>query len=62
MWKHIFALIAAPLTVTLGMWGSNTMAGTHIPFTAGTILIPAIPVLINSLLHLYQTPPTNPLQ
>lgn len=60
MWRHIFALIAAPITVTLGYWGSNTMAGTHIPFTAGTILIPAIPVLINSLAHLYQAPPAKP--
>ena len=61
MFKHILALILAPLTASLGMWLSNTAAGTHIPFTVGTILAPAVPVWINSLVHLYQTPPSTPV-
>jgi hypothetical protein len=60
MWKHIFAIVLAPLTATLGAWASNTAAGTHIPFTVGTILAPAVPIWINSILHLYQNPPNQP--
>ena len=59
-WKTLFAFILAPVASSLGTWGNNTLAGTHTPFTAGTILIPAIPILIASLTHLYQTPPNAP--
>lgn len=59
MWKVLFATILAPVAVSLGNWGQNSMNGQHIPFTAGTILIPAVPVLLASLLHLFQTPPAT---
>lgn len=61
MFKNILALVLAPLTATLGTWASNTMAGTHIPFTVGTILAPAVPIWLNSLFHLFSTPPTSPI-
>lgn len=58
-WKTLLALVLAPLTATTGTWAVNTMGGQHIPFTAGTILLPAIPILANSLLHLFQAPPSS---
>jgi hypothetical protein len=58
-WKHLFALIAAPVASSLGIWGQNTLNGQHVAFTTGNILIPAIPVLLASLAHLYMAPPSS---
>ncbi len=51
------AAVLAPVTSTTGVWAVNTLGGVHIPFNAGTILLPAIPVFLQGLLHLFQTPP-----
>jgi hypothetical protein len=55
--QHLLAIVLAPLTSTIGIWAANTGAGQHVPFTAGTILLPAIPIWLNALAHLYQAPP-----
>lgn len=56
-WKHFFAVALAPIATSLATWAQNTVGGQHIPFTAGTILVPAIPVYIALLSQLFQKPP-----
>jgi len=55
--KIVVATVAAPFTATLGHWATNAAGGVHEPFTATTILLPAIPILLQSLFHLFQAPP-----
>jgi hypothetical protein len=57
-WKKILLSgVLAPIAVSLGAWGTNSMAGTHIPFTFGTIGIPSLLVMAKGFLDLFQTPP-----
>jgi hypothetical protein len=57
-WKKILGnAVLAPFAVVLGAWGQATVTGQHVAFTAGNILIPAIPVVLTQLLALFQTPP-----
>ena len=60
--KQLFAILAAPFASTLGIWGQNTLNGQHVAFTAGNILIPAIPILLANLAHLYMKPPAPIVQ
>ena len=56
--KIIGVTLAAPVAASAG-YALNNYAnpGTHIPITAGTILLPAIPVAIKGLFALFAQPP-----
>lgn len=57
-WKKILGnIVLAPVAVSLGAWGQAAMSGTHVAFTAGNVLVPAIPVVLAQLLALFQQPP-----
>jgi len=56
-WKKIllFGTTSAFVPV-LGQWTECMQAGGHCPFTAGTVLLPAIPSLVLVLTALFSNP------
>jgi hypothetical protein len=58
-WKTLLFTVASPFVSSLGIVLSNNLAGTHVPFTAATVLLPAIPIAVKSLTALYTTSPSK---
>ena len=56
-WKKVilFSTVSA-FVPALGNWASSVQSGQDIPFTAGNILVPAIPALITTLAALFSNP------
>lgn len=55
-WKIIGFTAAAPVVSSLGYVINNNLNGTHIPITAGTVLLPAIPIALKGILALFTDP------
>lgn len=56
-WKKVLLFSAySAFAPSLGQWAESVATGAPIPFTVGTILLPAIPGLIGTLAALFSNP------
>ncbi len=59
-WKKVLLTIAGgSLAGSVGGWAGNVAQGTSVPFTAGTILLPAGMAALSSLFALFVKPPNQ---
>ncbi len=59
-WKKILAWAAGGGVLgNVAAWGHEALAGHHIPFTAGTILVPALPGMVAALGALFTHRPQD---
>ena len=59
-WKKILlATLGGAFAGTVGSWSSETVAGHHVPFTVGTIVVPAVVTVIPTLLALFTKRPQD---
>ena len=60
-WKKILLFgFAAPVVATVNNVLVSNASGVHIPITAGTVLLPSIPILLKGILALFSQPPNQP--
>ncbi len=59
-WKVILATVGGAVAGNVSGWGQAVTGGHHVHFTVGTILVPAIPGILATLLALFTKPPHQP--
>ena len=59
-WKKLLLFgLGGPVVAAVNNVIVGNAAGVHIPFTAGTVLLPAIPIVLKSIVALFTQPPNE---
>lgn len=60
-WKKVILFtVAGAVTPQVSAWVQCVQQGGHCPFTAGTVLLPAVPALVVTLAALFSNPRHRP--
>ncbi len=57
--KTLLATIGGAFAGTIGQWANTYFTGGHEPFTAKTIVIPAVMTIVSTILALFTKSPTQ---